>query len=94
MPAELAAEAGSVPRPIPPWVSRSRLATHGLDAAGRRRARGPGWPAAGGMIADLGPRCECGRHLTDLVLARGWPPIAGVALIALVVGYVLLRWLR
>jgi hypothetical protein len=28
------------------------------------------------------------------VLARGWPPVAGVALIAQVVGYVLLRWLR
>jgi hypothetical protein len=34
-----------------------------------------------------------GAELAVDVAARGWPAIAGVAFLALVVGYVLLQWL-
>jgi len=35
-----------------------------------------------------------GAELAVDVAARGWPAIAGVVLLALVVGLMLLRWLR
>jgi hypothetical protein len=39
-------------------------------------------------------RSPSGAELAVDVAARGWPAIAGVALLGLIGAYVLLRWLR